>query len=248
QRLVGENQRLVGENEELRRRLGLDSSNSSRPPSSDSPYDKPKPKASGLRGRSGRRPGKQPGEPGVTRRQVDDPDERVPVEPGGCCACGADLADAPVVGVQRRQVFECSPPPPPRVIEYQVVARRCECCGRVSYGQAPGWVKAPVQWGPSVAARGVLATLAHHLPYGRAAVLLRQLAGVAVTVGFLVAARGRAAALVEPFMVRVRQLLARAGLLHVDETPARVDGKLTYVHVACNSSYTAMHTGGRRAA
>src|SRR6266516_559846 len=93
--LVG---RLVGENEELRRRLGLDSSNSSRPPSSDSPYDKPKPKpkASGLRGRSGRRPGKQPGEPGVTRRQVDDPDERVPVEPGGCCGCGADLADAPV--------------------------------------------------------------------------------------------------------------------------------------------------------
>ena len=147
QRLVGENQRLVGENEELRRRLGLDSSNSSRPPSSDSPYDKPKPKASGLRGRSGRRPGKQPGEPGVNRRQVDDPDERVRVEPGGCCGCGADLADAPVVGVQRRQVFECSPPPPPRVIEYQVVARRCECCGRVSYGQAPGWVRAPLTTG-----------------------------------------------------------------------------------------------------
>jgi transposase len=52
---------LVAENQELVRRLGADSSNSSRPPSSDSPYDKPKPKPSGLRGRSGRRPGKQPG-------------------------------------------------------------------------------------------------------------------------------------------------------------------------------------------
>lgn len=62
------------------------------------------------------------------------------------------------------------------------------------------------------------------------------------------AARGRAAVLVEPFMARVRQLLARAGLLHVDETPARADGALTYVHVACNQSYTAMHTGGRSAA
>jgi transposase len=53
--LVG---RLVGEKEELLRRVSADSSNSSRPPSSDSPYDKPKPKRSGLRGRSGRRPGK----------------------------------------------------------------------------------------------------------------------------------------------------------------------------------------------
>jgi transposase len=240
--------RLAAENEELRRRLGSDSSNSSRPPSSDSPYDKPKPKQSGLRGRSGRKPGKQPGESGTTRRQVADPDERIRVEPGCCAGCGAGLTDAAVVGVQRRQVFECPPPPPPQVIEYQVVARRCSCCGTLSYGQAPASVSAPVQWGPGVAARAVLLTLAHHLPYGRAALVLRQLAGLAVSVGFLVAARRRAALLLEPFMARVRQLLAQAGLLHVDETPARVDGKLTYLHVACNSSYTAMHTGGRSSA
>jgi transposase len=236
---------LAAENEELRRRLRSDSSNSSRPPSSDNPYDKPKPRRSGMRGRSGRRPGKQPGEPGVTRRQVDAPNERIRVEPGCCAGCGGGLADAPVVGIARRQVFEASPPPPPRVIEYQVVARRCPGCGRLSYGQPPAWVSAPVQWGPSVHARAVLATLAHHLPYGRAALVLRQLAGLAVSVGFLVAARRRAAVLAEPFMARVRQLLREAGLLHVDETPARVDGELAYLHVACNSSYTAMHTGGR---
>jgi hypothetical protein len=52
--------RTTAENEELRRRLGSDSSNSSRPPSSDSQYDKPKPKQSGLPGRSGRKPSNQP--------------------------------------------------------------------------------------------------------------------------------------------------------------------------------------------
>lgn len=242
---VGE---LAADNEELRRRVGADSSNSSRPPSSDSPYDKPKAKPSGLRGRSGRKPGKQPGAPGVTRRQVADPDERVAVEPGACAGCGGGLADAQVVKVVRRQVFEASPPPPPRVVEYQVVTRQCSCCGALSSGQAPVFASAPVQWGPSVLARGVLATLGHHLPYGRAALVLRQLAGLVVSVGFLVGARRRAAVLLEPFMVRVRQLLAAAGLLHVDETPARVDGSLSYVHVACNDSYTAMHTGGRSAA
>jgi transposase len=97
--------RLAAENEELRRRLGSDSSNSSRPPSSDSPYDKPTPKQSGLRGRSGRKPGKPPGESGTTRRQVADPDERIRLEPGCCAGCGAGLTDAAVVGVQRRQVF-----------------------------------------------------------------------------------------------------------------------------------------------
>lgn len=246
--LVEQSGLLAAENEELRRRLGSDSSNSSRPPSSDSPYGKPKPKPSGMRGRSGRKPGKQPGDPGTTRRQVADPDEVIGLEPGRCAGCGGGLSDAPVVGMARRQVFEAQPPPPPRVIEYRVVARRCSCCGTLSYGPAPGYASAPVQWGPSVHARAVLATVAHHLPYGRAALVLRQLAGLAVSVGFLLAARRRAAGLLEPFMARVRQLLAGAGLLHVDETPARVDGALAYVHVACNESYTAMHTGGRSAA
>src|SRR6266542_2345653 len=51
---------------------GRDSSNSSKPPSSDSPYTKTprKPTDRSLRGRSGRRPGKQPGAPSVTLTQV----------------------------------------------------------------------------------------------------------------------------------------------------------------------------------
>jgi transposase len=96
-----------------------------------------------------------------------------------------------------------------------------------------------------VSARAVLATIAHHLPYGRAAVLLEKLAGLPVSTGFLVKARRRAAILLDPFMTRVRELLHVAGLLHVDETTARLGGGRTYLHVACNDAYTAMHTGGR---
>jgi hypothetical protein len=94
---------LEAENAELRRRLGQTPRNSNMPPSSQG-LDKPAPKS--LRGRSGRSVGGQGGHEGRTLRQVDDPDETVRHEPAACAGCGDGLADAVVVGVTRRQVFE----------------------------------------------------------------------------------------------------------------------------------------------
>src|SRR4051795_3872502 len=89
---------------ELKRRLAASSRNSSKPPSADG-LGKPAPKS--LRGRSGRKPGGQPGREGRTLRQVTDPDEVVIHEPGACAGCGAQLAaeDRPA-RVIRRQVFD----------------------------------------------------------------------------------------------------------------------------------------------
>ena len=84
----------------LERRLGADSSNSSRPPSSDSPYRKPA-KRSSRRASSGK-PGKKAGEPGATMPLVDDPDEIITCDATRCEQCGADLADAPISRVERR--------------------------------------------------------------------------------------------------------------------------------------------------
>src|SRR3954451_10251424 len=106
---------LEAENAELKCRLGMTSANSSKPPSSDSPFTKPAPKS--LRRRSGRKPGGQPGHPGSTLALVDNPNERRRHEPGPCTGCGASLADAPEVGMERRQVFDL-PPMTVRVTEH----------------------------------------------------------------------------------------------------------------------------------
>jgi transposase len=87
---------LEAENAELKRRLGMNSTNSSKPPSSDSPFTKPTPKS--LRRGSGRKPGGQPGHPGSTLALVADPNKRRRHEPGPCTSCGADLTDAAEVG------------------------------------------------------------------------------------------------------------------------------------------------------
>lgn len=81
-------------------RLGQNSRNSSKPPSLDSPFAKPVAKS--LRRRSGKKPGGQPGHPGLALALVETPDTRQRHEPGPCSGCGADLAEAPEVGMQRR--------------------------------------------------------------------------------------------------------------------------------------------------
>ncbi len=139
---------LQAEVAELTRRLGQNSRNSSKPPSSDSPFVKPAPKS--LRRKSGRKPGGQPGHPGSTLALVDNPNEWKRHEPGLCTGCGAGLADAAEVGMQHRQVFDL-PPMTVRVTEHQLIARRCGC-GTTTCGTAPEGVTAPAQYGPRITA------------------------------------------------------------------------------------------------
>jgi transposase len=235
---------------QLERQACRDSSNSSKPPSSDSPYTKKPRKATdrSLRGRSGRKPGRQPGDPGATLAQVADPDHIVACAPERCAGCGHDLGDAPAAAEHKRQVFEAPPPPPrPVVTEYRVQARVCPVCGVISVGQAPGFASGRAQYGPGVHAHAANLTVANHVPVGRAARLLSDLLGVGCSVGFVAGVRGRAAGLLEPFMERVRELLRQAAVVGVDETPGRASGGLVYVHVACTEFLTHLHVGGRSA-
>jgi transposase len=229
---------------ELERQLDADSSTSSKPPSSDGPYRKPPGRSS--RKASGRKPGKQPGQPGSTMPLIEDPDEIIRCDPVCCSGCGADLSGAPVTGVIRRQVTDVTPPPRPRVTEYQIVTRTCPRCGATATGAAPACAPGRAQYGPGVLARAAELLCAHYLPVARAAGLMRSLLGVAVSVGFMATVRHRAAALLEhTFLPRVRALLRQGGVLHADETPGRAEGGLEYVHVAATEFLTVMHTGGR---
>src|ERR1039458_6354468 len=88
---------------ELERRLGLNSSNSGKPPSSDG-LKKP-PRVASLREPSGNKPGGQKGHDGETLRQVAEPDNIIDHYPQACAECGSTLTPAMATGHRARQVF-----------------------------------------------------------------------------------------------------------------------------------------------
>lgn len=236
-RLAEANARIA----ELEARLGKNSSNSSKPPSSDG-LDKPPPRS--LRGRSGKRPGGQAGHRGQTLCRVAEPDRRERHEPACCRGCGAGLAGAAEAGLERRQVFDI-PPIRVGVTEHQLVKRRCGC-GTVTTADAPEGVDAPVQYGPNVAAIVVYLYVGQFLSKDRTATALAELFGTPISAGTVAAMTARAAAGLDAFTGQVRARLADAEVAHFDETGLRVAGRLHWVHSASTGKYVLITVHERR--
>src|SRR5271167_518158 len=135
---------------ELERRLGLNSSNSGKPPSSDG-LKKPA-RVSSLRERSGKKPGGQKGHKGETLRQVTDPNEVVNYYPPACSMCGAGLDPKTSVGHSARQVFDLPQPQPLVVTEHRAHDCECTACGAKTRALFPDSVNAPVQYGARITA------------------------------------------------------------------------------------------------
>jgi len=227
-------EQLEAEVADLRRQLGQNSTNSSRPPSSDSPFTKPAPKS--LRRRTGRKPGGQPGHPGSTLALVDNPNQRCRHEPDACTGCGASLAGAPEVGMERRQVFDL-PPMTVRVVEHQLIARRC-ACGTTTGAAPPEGVSAPVQYGPRLTAIVLYLYVGQFLSKKRTAQALAELFDTPISEGTVAAMTRRCADGLAGFLTQAKEQIAAAEVAGFDETGLRVAGKLAWVHCARTGKYT----------
>src|SRR5689334_1875144 len=86
---------------ELEARLNQNSSNSSKPPSSDGLA---KPAVKSMRERSGKKPGGQKGHKGHGLKIEREPDEVVVVTPVVCPECSSTLEDAPMFHADTRYV------------------------------------------------------------------------------------------------------------------------------------------------
>jgi transposase len=156
---------------ELEARLNPNSSNSSRPPSSDPPGRKPAP----PRKPSGRKRGGQPGHRRNDRIRLES-DEVVDAKPDQCRRCGEVLAGddpEPIV----RQVFEV-PVVRPRVVEYRLHRRRCPRCGESTCGVASP--EAATGYGPRAQAACAVLAGEGRMSKRRVAGVMRRLFGLPI--------------------------------------------------------------------
>jgi len=229
---------------ELERRLGLNSSNSGKPPSSDG-LKKPA-RVSSLRERSGKKPGGQKGHKGETLRQVADPNEVVNHYPPACSICGAGLDPKTSVGHSARQVFDLPQPQPLVITEHR--AHDCECttCGAKTRALFPDGVNAPVQYGARITAFVIYLLHYQLLPENRLAALMADLFGVKVAASTIARMSRTCAEHLQGFVETVRDLVAGAPVKHMDETGFRIGGKTQWLHVASTALLTFYRVCARR--
>jgi len=247
--LKRENEALKQENAELRRRLGLDSSNSSRPPSSDGPGKKPRgetPRTSSLRGKSGKRSGGQQGHKGDTLRQSETPDRIVHHKVGACRHCRATLGATNVIAVERRQVLDL-PEPRLEVTEHQADICLCDACGKITKGDFPEDVRAPAQYGPRLRAAAVYLNVQQLIPEDRLADLMTDLfAAPRLCPASINAWVAQKAAALAPVVEAIEQQLGAARCRHLDETGFRIKGKTQWLHTVSNGALTYYATSAKR--
>jgi len=215
---------------ELERRLGLNSDNSNKPPSSDG-YGK-KPKQTNLREKTDKKSGGQEGHAGNNLEQVDNPNRIIDHCPSVCGECGGALGIEQSTGHRRRQVFDIPKPQPIEVTEHR--AHRCQCpnCGTKTDASFPGDVTAPTQYGANIAAVVVYLQQWHLVPEDRLAELIRDVFGLNLTSATIAAMSQRKAEQWSDLADYIGELVKKAPVKHMDETGLRVCAALHWLHVA----------------
>jgi transposase len=219
--------------EELERRLGKDSHNSSKPPSSDGLRRKVREK----RKKSEKRSGGQQGHLGHTLSQVAEPDRVMMHRPEKCENCHQDLQHIQGEVKERRQVHDV-PELRLEVEEHQVVEICCPQCQARSRGSFPTTVRTAAQYGPRVQALAVYLSQFQLLPMARVCETLSDLCHCGLSEGTLLNWIDQATHILEPTQQRIKTLLLQSELLHADETGVRIKGILHWVHVAATGLLT----------
>jgi transposase len=249
QELLAAKDRRIAELEarvaELLRRLGLDSTNSSKPPSSDGLKKKPRGSRS-LRGKSGRASGGQEGHAGDTLRQVANPDFVVPHEAGVCEHCCWPLGSNSRIAVEKRQVFDL----PERLLlvtEHQASVHRCAHCRGVTKADFPAGVASPTQYGERFRAAAVYLNVQQLIPEDRAAQAMSDLFGAPqVSAASVVGWVGKKAEELTPVYQGIGERVADAKVRHLDETGYRIAGRLQWLHTTSSLGFTFYRAGEKR--
>jgi transposase len=201
---------------DLEARLGKTPQNSSLPPSSQHPHNKP---LSSKR-KSKRKRGGQPGHEKHERELIpaDQCDEIEPLKPTACRRCGEKLSGIDPEPL-RHQVWEL-PEIKPHVTEYQRHRLTCPCCGETTCAELPDGVPQG-QSGPRLMAFTAMLMAFYRQSKRRTAEFLSTILGQSCSPALTVKIQNEVTAALRPSYENLVAALPDESRLNIDESPTK---------------------------
>jgi transposase len=227
---------------ELERQLNQNSSNSSKPPSSDGLS---KPTVKSLRKPSGKKAGGQKGHPGSHLTTITEPDEVIHHIPITCLDCpskGNCISRASIC--ETREVIDA-------IVEVKITAHKtleiaCPVHGISYKGVFPDSVKAPVQYGENLQALVVALNTIGAVSVNRTHEIVSSIFNIPLSTGTVSAMVSRCATGLDGAVELLREKIAASTVVNFDETGTRIDGQTMWVHSASTAEYTYLSVHEKR--
>lgn len=243
-----QNAKLAEQVAMLLEKLGANSSNSNKPPSSDSPGSGSSTnKNREKRGRKGKKRGGQPGHKGTHRELLspDQVDEFVDFFPPQCESCWTPLAQIEDAKASRFQVTEV-PPIKPHVTEYRCHSVTCDC----GHATRAGCDEVPTSaFGPRLTSLAGLLTGVYHVSRRKTVTLLSDMLGVRISLGAVSALEQRVSEAVIPAVDEIWEKIPDAPVKHADGTSWLEAGKtmsLWTIATAAVTVFRILQSGSKK--
>ena len=224
---------------ELKRRLNMNSSNSSKPSSTDG-FKK---KTRSIRKPSGKKGGGQKGHKGSTLDLPCSPTDTIVCVPTECTNC---MSFGQCQGRKMETRYEVDANITVDVREYVQMEYLCPKSNKHICGEFPANIKAVKQYGNKL--RGLVITLNAEcaVSVNKIHRLLKALLNVPVSTGFICNTVKSYADTLNPAMESIQRNLHFAPIVNCDETGARADGRLLWVHNASTDRFTYQYVSRKR--
>jgi transposase len=231
--------KLEAENAELKEQVGKDSHNSSKPPSSDSPY---KPSPHSLREKSGKKPGGQVGHKGAGMKLPHDPNIFKELLPERCTTCTEAstckaLEKSRCKSKEKRHVVDIKVTTD--VTEYDRVTVKCPAAaGEIIRGEFPEGVAGTIQYGAGIRSLVVANCFVGIMSVSRNSEMIEAISGVELSDGTIENMISEFARKAAPTVESIKERLVDCNVVNFDETGITIDKILEWLQNASNEYYT----------
>lgn len=240
--LVRKIEELEKENRELRRRLNMDSSNSNKPPSSDSIFKKSQ-RPSRNKNRK-RKPGGQFGHDGSKLTKFEHVDLYEDHSLNICSCCHSK--DLHFIKSSTKQIVDI-PIPKIEVTEHTLYDYKCNKCGQKISSPISKTLNQEVQYGPNIKSLVTYLNVYQLIPYKRLTELVEAIYGHKISQGSISNFNKEINEKLKGFINQLKTSFIEPNqVLHSDETACMVSKIMHWVHVYSNGTRTLLQGHTKR--